>query len=106
MRALKLTGAIRGQLKVEDGELPPISQLGLLLWPLDENNQPIPSHSIPPPQLDTRGRFVSKGLPAGVYRISVYQTTRTPTGEWTTQDVVVTDDTETEVTVTLKRRPN
>ena len=106
LRAQKLTGRIRGQLKVEDGELPPVSQLALLLLPLDENLQPKRQFSIPPPQLDARGRFLSERLPAGTYRLSVYGTgSPNPAAAWTTQDVVVTDDNVTEVTLTLKRRP-
>ena len=106
LKALKLTGSIRGQLKVEDGELPPVSQLGLLLLPLDENLQPKRQFSIPPPQLDARGRFLSEGLPAGTYRVYVYGTgSPNPAAPWTTQDVIVTDDNVTEVTLTLKRRP-
>ena len=106
IRTLKLTGSIRGQLKVEDGELPSVSQLGLLLWPLDENLQPMRQTSISPPQLDARGRFLSEGLPAGTYRLSVYgMGSPNPAAAWATQDVVVTDDNVTEVTLTLKRRP-
>jgi hypothetical protein len=38
VKSVKLTGAIRGQLKVENGELPPLSQIHLVLWPLDEKS--------------------------------------------------------------------
>ena len=72
VKYLKLTGAIRGQVKVENGELPPISQLSLSLWPLDENLEPKRTSSIESPQLDARGRFFVEGLPAGTYRLSVY----------------------------------
>lgn len=101
----KLTGSIRGQVKVEDGELPPISQLSLLLWPLDENLEPKRTSSIESPHLDARGRFLAEGLPAGAYRLSIYvfapgRTSGTMTEK--IQQVTVTDDTVTEVTLIIK----
>ncbi len=107
VKALKLTGAIRGQLKVEDGELPPPSQLMLQLWPLDENLQPRRTSSIPSPELDARGRFVAKGLPAGTYQLTVYvySPERTKTVSTKTQQVTVTEDTTTEVTLIIKTDP-
>jgi len=112
VKCRNLTGAIRGQLKVENGELPPVSQLWLLLWPLDDNLEPKRESSIPGPKLDGRGRFVAEGLPAGTYQLTVhvYPTERTPgrtrTFSETTQQVTVTDDTVTEVTLIIKPRPN
>jgi hypothetical protein len=103
-----LTGAIRGQLKVENGELPPVSQLWLSLWPLADNLEPKRESSIPEPKLDARGRFVAEGLPAGTYQLTlyVYPTERTPGRTQTfsekTQQVTVTDDTVTEVTLIIK----
>lgn len=110
VKYLKLTGAIRGQVKVENGELPPISQLSLFLWPLEDNLEPKRTSSIPSPQLDARGRFFVEGLPAGLYRLSVYVHAATPTPgrtlivNDTSQQVTVTDDTVTEVTLTIKPR--
>jgi len=111
VKYLKLTGSIRGQVKVEDGELPPISQLSLWLWPLDENLEPKRTSSIQSPHLDARGRFLAEGLPAGTYRLSVYiyAPGRTSgTADEKTQQVTVTDDTVTEVTLIIKppRNPN
>jgi len=114
VKYLKLTGSIRGQVKVEDGELPPLSQLSLSLWPLDENLEPKRTSSIQSPQLDARGRFLAEGLPAGTYRLSVYvyapgrTSGRTMIADEKTQPVTVTDDTVTEVTLIIKppRNPN
>jgi hypothetical protein len=103
VKVMKMTGMISGQVKVENGELPPISQLMLSVWPLEENLEPKRSHSLPSPELDARGRFLTAGLPAGPYRISVYPRGRS-IFEVTTQQVMITDDTVTEVTVILKRR--
>ena len=105
VKYLKLTGSIRGQVKVEDGELPPLSQLSLSLWPLDENLEPKRTSSIESPHLDARGRFLAEGLPAGTYRLSVYVYApgRTSgTADVKTQEVTVTDDTVTEVTLIIK----
>jgi protocatechuate 3,4-dioxygenase beta subunit len=107
VKYLKLTGAIRGQVKVENGELPPASQLWFSLWPLDENLEPKRTSSISSPELDARGRFFVEGLPAGTYRVSVsiFQPGRTRTND-TSQQVTVTDDTVTEVTLIIKSQPN
>ncbi len=107
LKYTKLSGAIRGQVKVENGELPPISQLWLSLWPLEENLEPKRSHSIPSPQLDTRGRFFVEGLPAGHYRLSVHvlQPGSNRMSDPTIQRVTVTDDMVTEVTLTIKAKP-
>ena len=108
VKYLKLTGAIRGQVKVENGELPPPSQLWLSLWPLDENLEPKRTSSIESPQLDAHGRFFAQGLPAGSYRVSVYVYApgRTKTIDEKDQQVIVTDDTVTEVILTIKPQPN
>jgi len=108
VKYLKLTGAIRGQVKVENGELPPPSQLWLLLWPLDENLEPKRTSSIESPQLDAHGRFFAEGLPAGSYRVSVYVYApgRTKTIDEKKQQVIVTDDTVTEITLTIKPQPD
>lgn len=103
-----LTGAIRGQVKVENGELPPVSQMRLWLWPLDDNLEPKRESSIPTPELDARGRFFAEGLAAGTYQLSVYLYATEPTSGRTrqvsekTQQVTVTDDTVTEVTLIIK----
>lgn len=104
VKYVKLTGAIRGHVKVENGELPPLSRLYLSLWPLDENLEPKKSHSIGSPQLDARGHFFAEGLPAGTYRltVNVYSPEGTKTVDTKTQQVTVTDDTVTEVTLIIK----
>ena len=108
VKYLKLTGAIRGQLKVEDGELPPASQLSLSIWPLDENLERKRTSSIRSPQPDARGRFFIEGLAAGTYQVTVYPSGQTRTFDMKPQNVTVTDDTVTEVTVIIKpeRNPN
>ena len=107
-----LTGAIRGQVKFENGEVPPLSHLWLSLWPLDDNLQPKSQSSIPTPELDVRGHFFSEGLPAGAYQLTVYLylTDRTSGRNRKLsekmQQVTVTEDTVTEVTFILKPPSN
>ena len=106
LKHVKLTGAIRGQVKVEIGELPPISRLWLDLWPLDENLQPQPQSSFPSPKLDARGHFLAEGLPAGTYRLTIAVfSTASNRATQTTQQVIVNDDAVTEVTVIIKPDP-
>lgn len=112
VKYVKLTGTIRGQIKVEDGELPPISQLSVTLWPLDENLQPKRTHSLETsPQLDARGRFSSEGLPAGTYELtlSLFASPQkigpNRVVSSTKQQVTVSDDTVTEVTLIIKPQP-
>jgi hypothetical protein len=98
-----LTGAIRGQVKVENGELPPRSQMSLLIFPVGVTTYT--THG-PIPQLDERGRFVAEGLAAGTYEVRVFvlQPSR-KMSDVTTQQVTVTDDTVTEVTLVIKPQP-
>lgn len=111
VKYVKLTGAIRGQIKVENGELPPPTQMWLSLWPLDENLQPKKTSSIPTPERDARGRFFVEGLPAGTYQLRVYIYPSARTSGRTrmyekTQQVTVADDTVTEVTLIIQPPPN
>lgn len=107
LKYTRLSGAIRGQVKVENGELPPVSQLWLSLWPLEENLEPKQSSSMRSPQLDARGRFFIESLPAGHYRLSVQvlQPGSNRMSDPTIQRVTVTDDMVTEVTLTIKAKP-
>jgi hypothetical protein len=105
---VNLTGTIRGQIKVESGELPPVSQLWLSVWPLDANLARKPSSSVPQPQLDARGRFVLEGLAAGTYEVSValMQSGRNKLSDRSVQQVTVTDNSVSEVTLILKSKPD
>jgi protocatechuate 3,4-dioxygenase beta subunit len=112
VKVRKLTGALRGQVKYENGELPPLSQLRLSLWPLDDNLQPKRTSSIPTPELDARGRFFAEGLPAGAYNLTVYvYATESTSGRTRSlgeqvQQVTVAEDAVTEVTLIIKPPAN
>jgi hypothetical protein len=107
VKYMNLTGAIRGQIKLEDGELPRNSQLWVSVWPLDENLVRKGSSSIRAPQPDARGRFVIEGLAAGTYEVSVSLIhPDDKLVDRSVQQVTVTDNTVSEVTLILKSKPN
>lgn len=102
-----LTGVIRGEIKVEDDESLPSSRLSIWLTPLDPNRTWYQSPGTPSPQLDSRKRFLMEGLSAGTYEIvvAVFEQGRYDTSRITKQQVTVTDNTVSEVTITIKSKP-
>jgi protocatechuate 3,4-dioxygenase beta subunit len=103
-----LTAAIRGQVKVEDGELPPTARMSLWVRPLGDDgssNRLIYHNSSP--QIDSRGRFLVEGLLEGTYEINVavFADGRYDTSRIFKQQVTVTDNSVSEVTVTIKLKP-
>src|SRR5215217_6734129 len=101
-----LTGAIRGQVKVEGDELLPNARLSIWFNPVDAN----PTWYRPSgnsPQLDSRRRFLIEGLAAGTYEVNVavYEPGRDDTNRIYKQQVTVTDNTVSEVTITIKTKP-
>lgn len=101
-----LTGAIRGQVKVEGDELLPNSRLSIWFNPIESNPawyRPLGNS----PQLDSRRRFVIEGLAAGTYEInvSVYEPGRSDSNRIYKQQVTVTDNAVSEVTITIKTKP-
>ena len=102
------TGAIQGQIKVEGDEVIPNSRLSIWLTLLEPNRTWHQSTSgIPSPQLDSRKHFAVQGLPAGTYEVSVavYEPGRYDTNRIYKQEVTVTDNAVSEVTVTIKTKP-
>jgi hypothetical protein len=96
------TGAIRGQVKLENGE-PPASRIFVSLRPYDPATGSQPKNwALPAPEIDSRGRFYVQGLAAGTYEI-LANTQLPNNGTVTaTAQVTVTDHTVTEITLTLK----
>ena len=99
------TGAIRGQVKVEDGELPASAQLSLSVRFLDGN----PIRGYGQEQIDSRGRFSLEGLPAGRYEVRV---SLVLAGRWqpptsgSKREVLVADNAVSEVVLTVKLKPD
>ena len=103
-----LTATIRGQVKVEDGELPTNVRLSIWLHPLEESR---PSFRVmstnSSPQIDSRGRFLIEGIPAGTYEINigVFESDRFDASRVFKQQVTVADNSVSEVTVMIKLKP-
>lgn len=103
-----LTGSIRGQVKVEGSEDPPASRMSIWLSVVDDGRSGQPAMvQNSSTQVDARGRFLFEGLAAGTYEINVavFDPGRYDTTQITKQQVTVVDNTVSEVTVTLKRKP-
>jgi protocatechuate 3,4-dioxygenase beta subunit len=102
-----LTGAIRGEIKVEDDESLPNSRMFVGVTPLDANRSWFQSTGNPSAQLDSRKRFMIQPLAAGTYEVSVVVA---EPGRWDTartfkQQVTVADNQVSEVTISVKSKP-
>lgn len=102
-----LTGAIRGEIKVEDDESLPSSRLMIGITPLDANRSWYQSTGNSSPQLDARKRFTIQPLAAGTYEVSVAVV---EPGRWDLsrvfkQQVTVADNQVSEVTISVKSKP-
>ena len=102
-----LTGAIHGEIKVEDDESLPSSRLMISLTPLDANRTWYQSLRNSSPQLDSRKRFMIQPLAAGTYEVSVavIEPGRYDLSRSVKQQVTVTDNAVSEVTITIKSKP-
>lgn len=103
-----LTGAIHGQVKVEGDDSLPTSRISVWLTRVDHNSSGSESQTwSSSPQLDARRRFVAEGLAAGTYEVNVavFDPSRHETGKTFKQQVTVTDNAVSEVTVTIKTKP-
>ena len=99
-----LTGAIRGQIKVEGDELLPNSRLSIWINSLDPAGF---EHQMGnTPQLDSRKRFAMEGLAAGTYEVNVavYEPGRSDTTRIFKEQVTVTDNAVSDVTITIKNK--
>jgi protocatechuate 3,4-dioxygenase beta subunit len=108
VRPLKLTGAIRGQIKFENGEPPPASRILVSANRLGESS--LKSRSMefsPSPEVDSRGHFLIERLEAGTYelRVRVLPPEGYVADNPTTQQVTVSENAVTEVTVIVKLKP-
>ncbi|HEV8427061.1 MAG TPA: carboxypeptidase-like regulatory domain-containing protein [Pyrinomonadaceae bacterium] len=103
-----LTGSIRGQVKVEDGELTENARMSIWLKVLDDTpSSPRGVNINSSPQIDSRGRFVIEGVAGGTYEINiaVFEPSRFDTSRIFKQQVTVADNAVTEVTVSIKLKP-
>ena len=105
VRHLKLTGAIRGQVKIEDGELPPGARIGV--WVNFADRSKAAESSLPSPDVDSRGRFLLDRLAAGTYevRAAVFEPSKRLSHDEPKQVITVSENTVTDVTLTIKLKP-
>ncbi|HEU4508582.1 MAG TPA: carboxypeptidase regulatory-like domain-containing protein [Pyrinomonadaceae bacterium] len=99
------TGAIRGQLKFEDGDMPPPSQISVLVVAPETEVNYSPG-GVQGAHVDARGRFAVDGLNAGSYEIqvTVFRDGRVDPAQTVKQRVTVADNAVSEVTLTIKPR--
>jgi protocatechuate 3,4-dioxygenase beta subunit len=103
---LSLSGSIRGQVKVENGELPPSAQMMVEVSLVD--NTPVAfktvyrSNQVAP--VDARGRFIVNGLAAGTYdvKLMLFDLPIAINRDELSTQVVVTENSVSEVNLTLK----
>ena len=106
VKHLKLTGAIRGLVKIENGELPPDARI--VVWLSHADPSRAPRMSLPSPHVDSRGHFLLERLAAGTYdvRAAVVEPGGRGPGQMSPkQMVVVADNIVSDVTVTIKLKP-
>jgi len=108
VKPIKRTGGIRGQIKFENGEPSPGSRIVVTATRLDESRSEMRlEDTSSSPEVDSRGRFLIEHLQAGAYELKVVVW---PGGgyvmdEGIKQQVTVTDNVVSEVTVTIKLKP-
>ena len=103
-----LTGAIHGQIKVEGDEVIPSQRLSVWITRVDPNRPDDEMHSgNSMPQVDSRKRFAVDGLAAGTYvvNVAVFDPNRQDSQKIFKQEVTVTDNAVSEVTITVKSKP-
>ena len=99
-KVVELTGAIRGQIKFENGEPLRAARTIVSISRLNEN-------SSKSSEVDSRGRFLIEGLAAGTYELSVMMVrpgAQAP-DDVGRQQVTVIENRVSEVTVTVKLKP-
>lgn len=101
------TGSIRGELKVEGDELPANARISMWLQRVDADRTPAAATGGYSPELDSRRRFLVEGLPAGVYEVNVavFDPNRPGAPLILKEQVSVSDNAVSEVTLTLKPKP-
>ena len=106
-KVVELTGAIRGQIKFENGEPLRAARVILSINRLDENSSKSRLDGMSSPEVDSRGRFLIERLAAGTYELSVMMA---PPGAHALDDVgrqqvTVIENRVSAVTVTVKLKP-
>ena len=105
VRHLRLTGVIRGQVKIENGELPPNARI--VVWVNFADPSRGPRTSFGAPEVDARGRFLLQRLAPATYevRAGVFESGKRISRDDPKQVITVTDNSVTEVNLTVKLKP-
>lgn len=106
-KVVELTGAIRGQIKFENGEPLRAARIIVSISRLNENSSKTRLDGRSSPEVDSRGRFLIERLAAGTYELSVMigQPGAHALDDVARQQVTVTENRVSEVTVTVKLKP-
>jgi hypothetical protein len=101
-------GTVRGVVKTENGELPPTARISIRLSNLADDSMGVQRGFQPPPNVDSRGRFLAEGLAAGTYevRATVFIPGSRFRPPFATQQVSVVEGGVTEVTITVNLAPS
>jgi len=107
VRPSELTGTIRGQIKFENGEPPAGARILVTVNRLGESPSKPRMEEMSPPEVDSRGRFLIERLGAGTYelRVMIYQPGGPLLDDGPRQQVTVTENAVSDVTVTVKLKP-
>jgi len=96
------TGSIRGEVKLENGPLPPGGNIVVWTKRLDETES-----NARPQNLDTRGHFLIDGLPAGSYEVNVNANLPGRRSSVAAKQLIdVRDGTTTDVVLSVDLKPN
>ena len=106
-KVVERTGAIRGQIKFENAEPLRAARIIVSISRLNENSSKSRLDGRSSPEVDSRGRFLIERLAAGTYELSVMigQPGAPALDDVARQQVTVTENRVSEVTVTVKLKP-
>lgn len=107
-KVVERTGAIRGQIKFENGEPLRAARIKVSINRLNESlSKSRPEGMSSPPEVDSLGRFLIERLAAGTYEVSVMMASpgAHALDDVARQQVTVTENQVSEVTLTVKLKP-
>jgi hypothetical protein len=90
------TGSIRGEVKLENGPLPPGGRISVWIKKVGDTESNFRQYNA-----DARGHFLIEGIPAGSYELNVSANILRGRGPTTKQLIEVSEDTVTNAVVTL-----
>ena len=102
----EFNGAIRGLVKWDDDETPALNDTSVSYIRIDDNGMKPELMGVGSQQWDSRGNFLIEGLAPGTYEVRVHvQVAGLPNLISSKQQVTVTNNSVTEVTLIVPRKP-